>query len=218
MRMTFLSASIAGLIVLTGCAHFVNQQAAKEEAHLSAVCSAGLMDERISPLKSIVPINAEGASIAQLTDNRRFQAPEKAALAVLDEVMAACYGGKVAFARKYDAPAAAAVYQEYFQQERLLRAQAIRTDATIGAYNESRAQLVAKAYSAMAAARQQQARQQAEDEARNMAAWAAFSSAMQQSQQTQIMQQQLQQQQLMMNRPVQTNCTRWGTQVNCTSY
>lgn len=218
MRYLGFSATLLAVLSLSGCETMNQRQAESDDRAVKAMCDMALQDSRLVPLHGAIPVNADGATVGQLSDSSRFTVAQKQALADIDNAMAECYTAKINWATKYEPPAAVSIYQAFFLQERLLRARAIRDDTRIGEFNEARATLLSKSDELLTTARQQHAYRQAEESARAAAAWAAFNSSLQQTQQTQIMQQQLNQQQMQMNRPVQTNCSRIGNQVNCTSW
>ncbi|CAB3931590.1 hypothetical protein [Achromobacter insolitus] len=218
MRILGLAATFVAVAAGSGCAGNAQRQAEADNHAVAALCDVALQDPRLVPLHDVIPVNADDASVSQLANPALFTSTQKRALADIDDVMAQCYTAKIQWANKYEPPIGASIYQAFFQQERVLRARAIRDDTGIGQFNEARAALLSKSNEMLAGARQQHAHQQAEEAARAAAAWAAFNTSLQQTQQTQIMQQQLNQQQMQMNRPVTTNCSRIGYQVNCTTW
>lgn len=200
--------------------------AAAEQRQVEQTCSIAAADPRLASLiPAAVPYDAGTATIQQLADPALFSSDQKEALAQWDTVMQACLSEQGLVFERWFAPAVSGIYRDHLQQGKLLRARAYSGAITIGQFNQARAELGQKTVASAEAAQQEYAHRQQAIEAQNAAAWSAAASALQQSRQTQIMQQQLQQQQwqnmqnnYQMNRPVQTNCNRYGNQVNCTSW
>lgn len=118
----------------------------------------------------------------------------------------------------------------YQGEMEILYARLISRKVTIGEANQQRAQLFSKLRTDYSAATQNlnsqfnsqisqelQARQQEDSQRRALAAQYLMNQQAIQSQQNIANQQRLQNQ-MNQNRPVTTNCNRFGNQVNCTSY
>lgn len=127
-------------------------------------------------------------------------------------------------------PALLPSYENFYGEMDIVYANLISKKITIGQANQEKAKLLAKAKSEYASGissmdnqfRQQhnqemQARQAEDMQRRAIAAQYLMNQQQIQSQQN-IANQQMLQNQINSNKPVTTNCNRYGNQVNCTSY
>jgi len=175
---------------------------------------------RSTPAAAVIAAKAtlnglEQPNIELLADTSYATDEDKAALATYSRARARCrelgdgYRGTVI-------PAAIKLRQDAtFAGTTTLLARLYAGQITWGQFNSERGSAMREAQLEIM---QTASRMQAAEQEQRQRAATAFSNGLAQQQQIQFQQQMLNQQIYQQNRPVQTNCNRFGNQVSCTTY
>lgn len=221
--------TVACTVLFSGCAQYQAQQRAEAQRQemeaasrsLAAACAAAYNDPAMTILHPKIPFSASDATLAQLGDVSKASAKEKAAIEEFDRLVQPCTTQGQAFFRRFDYPGMGAAYQRFTQEDRSLRASLWAGSITFGEFNTRRGTLVSQFEAARAAAAVEASRAAtiaAQQERANSLQTLQVIQQMQQNQQLQQANQIQSQQLYQMRTPTQTNCYRYGNQVNCTSY
>jgi len=200
MRITILALAV---LTLTGCAQQIamqqQQEAEMAAASAKSVCESVPERPELAILKEQVVFDYTKATVAQLADNRKPTAAQKAVIANIDQYNKPCEDAAIALYSKYT-PRALPIYMETSQSVKMLWARLLNGDMTFGQFNTEKVKL---ASTAQARATQLHANLQAE------------------AQQLQLQQQQLGIQNMQLwnsMRPRTANCYRVGNSVSCTQW
>lgn len=157
-------------------------------------------------------------TLQMLADKSRVTAEEKEALSTYSSARDQCLASGSSYRRANMPSNVVFDLESSGQRVTLLLAKLYAGEMTYGEYNSARLENIQKLRSNLTTSDQQNAQARAADEDRRRAA-AGMALQNMQNQQL-ILQQQQQQQQLLMqqNRPRNTNCSRLGNQLNCTTY
>lgn len=214
----------------------MDQYKAELDALAASCKSQFATDPRLDPLRGHINFGSDEDSLEQLASTKKPTAKEKSAILVWDEIGSNCNNERAKLLAKYNAPAGFIQnIRSFGDAQKQLRASLWAGKISYGQYLKTAKQNylnLDKENQALESSLQQQARQaqmqQAQINAVNAQAAAAVMSAQAQQQsanaQTMMMFNQAQQQRKQFNapgsvtNPVQTNCTRMGSSVNCQTY
>jgi hypothetical protein len=221
-RTTLVAMLLAAAVSSAGCVT-PGKQAYKPSAadDPSNACFASLMvDKRFDVLRPKIAINVKPSELPleMMADKSTPTAEEKQALGVWKIARDTCMAHGESFRQSYAPPAYRATLTSNVTRVHDLTAKLYAAEITYGEFNRARAGNAATAQEQLANVAQQEREQNArEEDRRRVAAGMALQNI--QNQQL-ILQQQQHQQQLILqqSRPTNTNCSRIGNQVNCTTY
>lgn len=209
-----IAAIALAVVALSGCA---TRPVYQPQMDASVACMSEL---RNTPAAAIISAKAtlnglDQPTVEMLSDSSYATDAEKGAISAYSRTRARCrelgdgYRGTVI-------PAAIKLRQDaVFASTTGLLARVYSGQITWGQFNSERGRAMRDAQQDIM---QTAGRMEAEDQERRQRAAAAFSNSLAQQQQIQLQQQMLNQQIYQQNRPVQTNCNRFGNQVSCTTY
>lgn len=156
-------------------------------------------------------------SLAQLADQSKISDTDLVTYLAWQEDLQPCRKARLESFRKIDGSVAEA-FSDYLSEANVARIELIQRKINWGEFLTKMVGVDTRARTNMQAARQsmmsQLDQQHQQEIGRRAAMAAAISAASQQVQENNLRQQQIN----YLNRPVNTNCTRFGNQVNCTTY
>ena len=153
-------------------------------------------------------------TIQMLADKTTPTEEERQALVSFTSVRQSCIAEGTSYRRANMPPEVWMQIEGLGEQTTLLFARLYASDITYGDYNRIHMEQTRNAMIRLANSDRQRAQAQASDDERR---GQAFLQGLQAAQQQQYQQQMLRQQQIQMNRPVTTDCSRFGNSVTCTS-
>ncbi len=203
------------VLMLAGCA--AQRPAYDSSLDASARCMAEL---RGTPAAAVISSKAtlnglEQPTVEMLADSSYASESEKAAISTYSRARAMCRDLGEGYRASVIPPVFKLRQDSVFSGTTALLARLYGGQITWGQFNNERGRAVREAQQDLM---QTASRMQAADQEQRQRAAAAFSNSLAQQQQIQLQQQMLNQQMYQQNRPVQTNCNRFGNQVSCTTY
>lgn len=206
----------------------LQRQAIAEREQIESECANYGVDPRTEALSGKVPLTLAEANappaLAQLTDNNKASAKEKAALIALEEVRGPCIQRMFAWAGRYLPPAAVSLFEQAQTNGKLLRARLYAGEITYGEWHRATYEAQTRFKTALAdldASLQQQALAAQHAYAAQQQAAALQQQAAAAQLQNALQYFQLQNQsyyQSLPATPITTRCYRVGQSVNCQSW